>query len=66
MRAAGRGGGWSRVGGRRDSYKVGNTDGFIVTDTTLGTEPNDSLAYAPGLEIQHPIMSKLGDPGCRL
>ena len=39
------------------------TDGFIVTNVTLGTEPNAPLAYATGLEPHHPIMSKLGEPG---
>ena len=31
-----------------------------VSNLTLGTEPNAPLAYAPGLEHHHPIMSTLG------
>ena len=33
---------------------------------TLGTEPNAPLAYAPGLELHHPIMSTLGAHGVQL
>ena len=43
-----------------------NIDGFIVKNLTLGMEPNDPLTYAPGLELHHPITSKLGNPGGRL
>ena len=32
-----------------------------VVTITLETEPNATLAYAPRLEIHHPIMSKLGE-----
>ena len=34
-----------------------------VAKLTLGMEPNNSLAYAPGLEHHHPIMIMFGDPG---
>ena len=37
-----------------------------VASLTLGMEPNDPLAYAPGLELHHPIISTLGDTGGRL
>ena len=33
---------------------------------TLGMEPNDPLDYAPVLELYHPIMSTLVDPGFQL
>ena len=33
---------------------------YNVENTTLGTEPNAPLAYAPELEIHHPNMSTLG------
>ena len=53
MRAVGGRGSQSRVGGRGESNATGATDGFIVTNSTLRTEPNDPLAYAPGLELHH-------------
>ena len=34
-----------------------------VAHIILGMDPNDPLAYAPGLEFHHPIMFMLGDPG---
>ena len=37
-----------------------------IAHVTLGTEPNDPLAYALVLELHHPTMSKLGDTGGRL
>ena len=37
-----------------------------VANATLGTDPNDSIASAPGLELHHLIMSTLGDPIERL
>ena len=37
-----------------------------VANLTLGTEPNDTLSYALGLEHHQPIVSTLGDPGGRL
>ena len=37
-----------------------------VAHVTLGTDPNAPLAYSMGLEIHHPIMSMLRDPGVRL
>ena len=33
-----------------------------VSNVTIGTRPNASLACAPGLEHHHPIMSTFGDP----
>ena len=54
------------MGGRGDSNAVGTTYGFRVKNATLITEPNSLLAYAPGLELRHPIMSKLGWPRGRL
>ena len=32
-----------------------------VVTITLGTEPNSTFAYAPGLELHDQIMSKLGE-----
>ena len=29
-------------------------------------EPNDPLAYVPGLEHHHPIMAMIGEPGDQL
>ena len=53
----GGGGGDGRDGGRdmlsRWEYNVANV--------TLGTDPNDPLSYAPGLEHHYPIMSTLGE-----
>ena len=37
-----------------------------VTNLILGTEPNYPLAYDPGLELHHPIMSMIGGHGGRL
>ena len=57
------GGGWERwkgVGGRGEINTAGTTYGFIVTDVNLGKYPNAPLAYAPGLELHQPIISKLG------
>ena len=45
---------------------AGTTDMFMVTNVTLGEEPNEPLDYATGLELRLPIMSKLGEPGGRL
>ena len=42
---------------------MGNTYGIRVTNLTLGAEHNATLAYAPGLEPHHPIMSNIGEPG---
>ena len=64
----GGGGGERRscVIGTGKSNSKGTTDGFVVTNTTLGKQHNAPLEYAPVLEINHPIMSKLGNPGGRL
>ena len=65
----GPGGGADRGGGG-DGWD-GDGDRIIwwednVAQVTLGTDPNDPLAYAPGLEHHHPIMSMIGDPGGKL
>ena len=48
---------------RGEINSVGNTYGIRVTNLTLGAEHNATLAYAPGLEPHHPIMSNIGEPG---
>ena len=59
------------MGGGADGWD-GNRDGQLIRweDTTanviLGMEPNAPLAYAPGLEMHHPIMSILGGGRCQL
>ena len=45
-----------------ESNTAGTTDMFRVTNVTLGNETNSPLDYALGLELHHPIVSKLGDP----
>ena len=40
--------------------------GYTVANLILGTEPNYTLAYAPGLELHHPIVSIIGGNGGRL
>ena len=57
---------WIRVGGKGKSSVAGTTDGSRVTNITLGTEPNDTLAYATGLELDQPIMRNIGGNGGRL
>ena len=61
------GGGADRGGGDTDGKETATEDYLsgqdTVVTTTLGTEPNDPLVYAPGLELHHPIMSKLGEHG---
>ena len=37
-----------------------------MANTSLGTEHNAPLTYAPGLELHHPIMSMLGGHGGQL
>ena len=39
---------------------------YNVAKIALVTEPNDPLAYAPGLEHRQPIVSTCGEPGGRL
>ena len=56
------GGGYGR-GGDRDRLSQWEDN---VEKLTLGTEPNAPLAYDPGLEHHHLIMSTLGYPGGRL
>ena len=41
-----------------DDYLSGED---TVVNITLGRDPNALLVYAPGLELCHPIMGKLGD-----
>ena len=59
-------------GGRGGYGKDDDEDGRIIRweDTVekfiLGTEPNDTLSYALGLELHHPIMSMLGGHGGQL
>ena len=60
----GSGGGRRGVGG--GDGRDGDRDGGIirsedtVANVIFGTEHNSPLAYAPGLELHHSIMSKLG------
>ena len=64
-------GGGMEVGGggyRWDGYRYG---GLImwedtVTNSILGTDPNNLLGYAPVLELRQPIMSMLGGNGFQL
>ena len=37
-----------------------------MANVILGTDPNAPLAYAPILELHHPIVSMLGGNGCWL
>ena len=48
-----------------DGYRLSRWEDNVA-NLTLGTEPNALLAYAPGLEHHHPIMSTIGNPGVRL
>ena len=69
----GRGGcGWDADGGLGGgSGRNGDGDGriirweYTVANVILGTEPDVPLAYAPGLELHHLIMSILGGHGGR-
>ena len=68
---SGSGGGTDVEGGGdgRDGYGDGYGLSWWednIANVTLGTEPNDTISYAPGLEHHHPNMSTLGDPGGRL
>ena len=69
-------GGGTDKGGRGDG-RDGDGDGYgygdgltrwedTVANGILGTEPNDTLAYDPGLELHHPIMSMIGGHRGRL
>ena len=56
-------------GGVRDGYGDGDELNLCednVANVILRTETNTPLAYAPLLEIHHPIMSNLGGHGGRL
>ena len=63
-------GGGTDGGGGRD---IRDRDGEVlsrwednVAHVTVGTEINAPLTYALVLELRHPIMSTLGEPGTRL
>ena len=76
------GAGRTGFGGDADGDSGGGTDGGgggdgwdedglnrwedNVAYVTLGTEPNAPLAYALEMELHHPTISKLGEPGGRL
>ena len=56
------------AGWGEEQTKGGVGDGLLfwddnVANVILGTEPNDNLAYAPGLELHHPIVSMIGGHG---
>ena len=58
-------GGGTRGGGVGDGRDSDRDERLIkwkdtVANVNLWTEPNDLLSYATGLELHHPIMSKLG------
>ena len=57
-------GGGGVYGWDKDRYGLSQWEDN-VENTTLGTEPNASLDYAPGLEPHNPFMSTLGEPGGR-
>ena len=52
--SVGGGGGYRRYG---DGYGKLIMWEYTVSNLILGTKPNDPLAYDPGLELHHPIMS---------
>ena len=60
------------VRGEGRDWRDGDRDGKIirwedtVANVILGTESNDPLAYDPGLELHHLIMSVLGGSGGQL
>ena len=58
-------GGGGEDGRDRDGYRLSRWKDN-VTQSTLETDTNDPLAYAMGLEHNHPITSTLGDPEGRL
>ena len=70
------GGAYSSSGGGTDGGGVGdrwdgdgdglNWWGDNVANVILGTEPNSTLAYAPGLELHDSIMSMIVGHGGRL
>ena len=58
-------------GGRGDRGGVDRDGRLIIVDHSVAnvilvTEPNDLLAYDPGLELHHPIMTTLGGNEGRL
>ena len=62
-----------RMDGEEETDRDRDGDGDIlgwwedkIECVTLGMEPNDPLDYAPVLELYHPIMSTLVDPGFQL
>ena len=56
----------SCTGGRGESNAAGATCRLRVTKVILGKYDNTPLAYTPGLELHHPIMSKIGGHGGQL
>ena len=54
------------MGGRGESNAGGATCRLIVTNLTLRKYNNTPLAYTLGLELHHPIMSKIGGHGGQL
>ena len=59
-------GGTVRGGERRTGQIRDRLSWWEYHVSNLGTEPNDHLVYALGLEHHHPIISTLGDPGRQL
>ena len=63
-------GGGTDGGGRGDGQDGGGDMlsrwEYNVANVTLGTDPNDPLSYAPGLEHHYPIMSTLGETRVQL
>ena len=57
--------GWVEYGQDGDGYAI-NMCKDTVANIIFGTEPNDPLASAPGLELHHLTMSMLGGKGGRL
>ena len=55
----------AREGGGK-SNAAGATCRLRVTKVILGKYDNTPLAYTPGLELHHPIMSKIGGHGGQL
>ena len=67
MRTAAREEDWTEGAEDTDRAETA-TDNYLsgedtVVTTTLGTETNAPLSYNTGLELHHPIMSKLGEYG---
>ena len=52
--------------GEETDGKLDTKARYNVADKTICTDPNDPLAYVPGLEHPHPNMSKIGGHGGKL